>query len=498
MKKIKIITGWLIGILLFSSCDKFLQLTPRDQKVVSTIEDYRDVMASYMRLLKTPNRTQENVFGIGPFVFPRFNMAKNLGIYTGETNLNIKSNFYYDNSKNEYTKDGLNLLTWMMTESSAWDRYYEFLGPINLILSGLETAEGNNEELRNYVKGEALTWRAFAYFKLLQYYAPYKNNQYGVPVYLTPDQDIGNVMPPRKTQQEVFAQILGDCNEALALLEVTASNEWNCAWDNDFLNAMMASIYTWKAMSGAAEATDWENAGKCATEAMKGRVLTSDPQILREMFNCRNVTETTEMQNDEFYFRIMDGNKEQVCDFTESYYESAGGVSDGKVNLEYYGKFEQKDIRKTIYFSNNGAIIMNNKYNLIGAPDGGCILLFRLAEMYLIKAEALTRLGKTGEARMVLEEFENARYTEDVSVPTDPAELLQEILDERLREFYMENDFRWLDMKRLGVSVERIVGGDKYVLEPDDFRYCFPIPAREIEFNKNMIQTPGWDKVILN
>lgn len=496
MKKIKIITGWLIGILVFSSCDKFLQLTPRDQRVVSTIEDYRDVMASYMRLLKTPNRTQENVFGIGPFVFPRFNMAKSLGIYTGETNIDVNSNFYYDKSKNEHTKDGLNLLTWMMTESSTWNRYYEFLGPINLILSGLETAEGNNENLRNYVRGEALTWRAFAYFKLLQYYAPYKSNQYGIPVHLTPDQDVANMMPARKTQREVFVQILGDCNEALALLEITASNEWNCAWRNDFLNAMMASIYTWKAMSGAADATDWENAEKCATEAMRGRVLTSDSQILRQIFNCRDVTETAEMENDEFYFRIMDGKQEQVCNFLEPYYECAGGVSDGKVNLLYYKKFKENDIRKKIYFNSTGTV--NDKYNLIGAANGGCIILFRLAEMYLIKAEALARQGKTGEARMVLEEFGNARYTEHVNVPTEPAELLQEILDERLREFYMENDFRWLDMKRLGVTVERVVGGDKFVLEPDDFRYCFPIPAREIEFNKNMVQTPGWDKVILN
>lgn len=495
MKKINRVTGWLICILIFSSCGKFLELTPRDQKVVKTIEDYRDVMASYMRLLKTPNRSQENVFGIGPFVFPCFDMSKNLGIYTGETNLNVNSIFYYDKNRSEYTKGGVNLLTWMMTESSAWNQYYEFLGPINLILNGLETAEGNNEELRNYVRGEALAWRAFAYFKLLQYYAPYKNNQYGIPVYLTPHEDVGNAMPGRKTQQEVFAQILGDCNTALALLEVTASNEWNCAWRYDFLNAMMAGIYTWKAMSGAAETTDWENAGKCATEAMRARVLTNDPQILQKMFDCRDVTATTDMQNDEFYFRIMDGNgNSYVCRFKEPYYEN--GVSDGKINLLYYEKFKEKDIRKEIYFNNEGT--HNDKYNLIGASDGGCIILFRLAEMYLIKAEALARQGKTGEARMVLEEFKNSRYTEPVSVPTDATQLLQEILDERLREFYMENDFRWLDMKRLGVRVERVVGGDKYVLEPDDFRYCFPIPSREIELNKNMIQTPGWDKVILN
>ena len=71
------------------------------------------------------------------------------------------------------------------------------------------------------------------------------------------------------------------------------------------------------------------------------------------------------------------------------------------------------------------------------------------------------------------------------------------ILDERTREFYQEGDFRWLDMKRLGVRVERVVNNERHVLEPDDFRYTFPIPAREMEHNKNMQQNPGWENIII-
>ena len=56
MKKISILVGSLLCILT-TSCDKFLELTPRDQKVVSTIEDYRDIMASFMYYLKTPTGT---------------------------------------------------------------------------------------------------------------------------------------------------------------------------------------------------------------------------------------------------------------------------------------------------------------------------------------------------------------------------------------------------------------------------------------------------------
>lgn len=497
MKKVIIITGCLISLFMLSACDKFLELHPRDKQVVSTIEDYRDIMASYMRLLKSTNPSQVPVFG-SYFNYPCFDVADYLGIYTGETSLNINSDNYYDQNKSTFTTEGRKLLSWMNTNPYCWNSYYSFLGPINLVISGVRTAEGNNEDLRNYVLGEALTWRAFSYFKLLQYFSPYKNNQYGVPVYLKPTEDIGNAMPARNTQQEVFEQILGDCNEALALLKKTASNNWNCAWRVDFLNAMMSGIYAWKAMSGASEDSDWENAEKCATIAMKGRTLANSPDVIRKMFDSRDFTGAT--TNDEFYFRILDGSNGQILKFTSAYYEPR--LVDGTVNPQYYALFKDNDIRKTAYFTPSGT--KSDKYNLLGlgaimgGTEGGSLMLFRLAEMYLIKAEALVRQGKSGEARIVLETFKRARYTGDIILPADDNALLEEILTERTREFYMENDMRWLDMKRLGVRMERTIAGEKIVLEPNDFRYSFPIPAKEMELNKNMVQNPGWENVILN
>lgn len=496
---IKIGATCLSLLFVMTSCDKFLELQPRDKKVVSTIEDYRDIMASYMSLLKVPNRSQDPAFGIY-FNYPYFDMAKYLGIYTGETNL-AKTFLNYDQNTNTYTTEGLKQMTWMNTEPYCWNRYYQFLGSLNLVISGIRTAEGENEDLRNYVLGEALTWRAFAFYKLLQYFSPYKNSQYGIPVYLKPTEDIGNAMPVRNTQPEVFKQIFEDCGEALKLLKQTPSNDWNCAWREDFINAMMASIYTWKAMSGATETTDWENAEKCATIAMKGRNLTDSPEILRQMFDSREVTPSTNMNSDEFFFRILDGNNGQIFDFVTAYYK--GTLVDGIVNSQYYMVYKDNDIRKEIYFTADGT--QSDKYNLLGlggsiisTAKGGSLMLFRLAEMYLIRAEALVRTGKSGEARTILQEFKTARYTGDFDLPNEPEKILQEILNERVREFYQENDFRWLDMKRLGIRLERTISGERFILEPDDFRYSFPVPAKEINLNRNIQQTPGWENVILD
>ena len=496
MKKINILI--VLSFLFLFSCKDFLNLTPRNSKIVNSVEDYRDIMASYVKFLKTPNTQQEKLFGISASTYPCFVVANSLGLYTGETNLNLESSSLFDKTNNVYTVLGKKSVTWLNSQSNVWNQYYEFLGAINYIINGIEEVDCDDEDIKNYVKGEALTWRAFGYYKLLQYYSPYKETEYGVPMNLRPDKDIGTTMLARPQQMENYKQILSDCNEALSLLEKTPSNTWNLAWTNEFLNSMMSSVYAWKAMSGCAEETDWANAEKYASEAMLGRQLVNNSSDFKELFDCNYLTINTELESDEFSWRLIAGSnvyQSAPCDLIYAYY-SRGWHVDGKVNLEYYRKFKDDDIRKEAYFTSDGA--NSDKYNLMGQDRGGCIMYFRLAEMYLIKAEALLRQDKLSEARAILIEFKSKRYTGVEEVPSDKEGLLQDILDERLREFYMENDFRWLDMKRLGITVSRVVQGETFTLEADDFRYCFPIPNDELLLNKNMVQTPGWEKITLD
>ena len=228
----RMIISLIAGMFLWQSCDKFLNLKPENIKVMSTIEDYRDLMASYMRYLKTPNRSQKNVFG-DPFCHPSFNSVSYFAYRTGELepNLNVSSE-YYDITLGEYTESGVQLMTWQKGADDLYNDYYTFLGPINLIIGDIETADGDDERLRDYVKGEALVWRAYSYFKLLQYYSPYKTgNEYGIPVFLKPYEDPGNAMPERETQTDVYRQIFSDCNTVLELLERTPSTRWNCPND---------------------------------------------------------------------------------------------------------------------------------------------------------------------------------------------------------------------------------------------------------------------------
>ena len=497
MKKIYILIA-LTSLFLVQSCDKFLDLKPENIQVVRTIEDYRDLMASYMRLLKTVDGSQEPVLG-DYYLYPLFDVGAIFAYRSGELTINKNSTSDYDATRGEYKKDAVNLMTWMGDADECWNRYYSFLGPINMIIEGITTAEGNDERLRDYVKGEALVWRAYSYFKLLQYFSPYKNNEYGVPVYLKPYEDPANAKPKRETQTNVYKQILADCQEVLTLLEQTPSTRWNYAYEPRFVHGMLASIYCYKAMSAATENGDWQNAIDHADIAMNKRSFVRDEDTYKAIFDA---TAREAFTNDEFYLRLVDGENGEVANFNEVYYSSTMSQASPYPSEKFYALYKEDDVRKSTFFriQTDGSIIFD-KYNISENEDswlgvGGIIMLFRSAEIQLIKAEALCRLGKTTEAKETLDDFKNGRYLEIEDSYTE-SDLLNEILKERKLEFYHEQDMWWLDMKRLGTRMERVINGTRYVLEPNDYRYTFPIPRSEMSVNKNMVQNPGWSEINL-
>ena len=75
-------------------------------------------------------------------------------------------------------------------------------------------------------------------------------------------------------------------------------------------------------------------------------------------------------------------------------------------------------------------------------------------------------------------------------------DVLQEILNERRREFCFEYDMRWCDLIRTQEGWTRNSYGDEeeatYTLEDGDYRFCMPIPLNEeLQYN-DIEQNPGW------
>jgi tetratricopeptide (TPR) repeat protein len=115
---------------------------------------------------------------------------------------------------------------------------------------------------------------------------------------------------------------------------------------------------------------------------------------------------------------------------------------------------------------------------------------FRLAEMYMIKAEALNELGRTAEAIALINSTIRARAFEPdkpLAAGQSQAAMRQAILNERLYEFIGEAKRRQ-DLIRLG----GFTAARRYKGASEPYRVLFPIPATQLQSNPLLVQNPGY------
>lgn len=118
----------------------------------------------------------------------------------------------------------------------------------------------------------------------------------------------------------------------------------------------------------------------------------------------------------------------------------------------------------------------------------------RLAEQYLIRAEANCNLGQFGAASNDLTKLRNTRYKNSGGTISVGSDTWQKIIEEeRVRELYMEG-FRLNDLKRWGKGFKREPQasvqseGSRLEVKADDPRFVWPIPKHEIEAPGSSVQ----------
>ena len=471
MKKYRMVIWGMLVFLGMTSCDKYLDVTPKNVISMDDMESIKQSLASFLRNIRDDGWSS---LPSSPFQGNTYGIVA----YTEEWDLSQLA-------ENDFTDDEKRICDWRNeSNQSLWGKYYSPIGFLNLIIHEAKTAEGD-KTMRDYVMGEAYAMRAYCFFKLLQYFAPYKDNELGIPVCLETYEDFESVTLERSTQKEVYRKILSDLKEAEMRLQSTPTREsYNLMYCEEVINRLYAQVYHFKAMSAAAEEEDWKNAIVYAERETNGKELESNPEELKALFN---VGEGYSLKSQESPLRVKYGgsmgfgtlfsNKKPNETFRQAYFPEENGDIREKLYyqiVEYFdwGSFQTvKDLKINKYSSYDGW--GGDYYYLFCA--------FRLAETFLIQAEAYVRTEQLEKAQTILRRFKEARYTEAFQIPNTKEALLDEILWERQKEFVAEGDVRWLDMKRLGVKTERTIGGETFKLNGyEDYRYAFPIPLSEI------------------
>ncbi len=500
MKKIKLyILAIVAGLLVLpTSCNKdFLETRPTDQLAAGSVFNsltgawgaingvHRSVYIQY-------NSTQAHGGFPGLYLFIDF-----LGT---DLVFNTTANGWYLNGYRwvDHRNERSNTVLY-------WNNLYRLISNVNQIINNIDAISGPEAE-KNAIKGQALTYRAWAHFMLVQLWADRfvpggQNTQLGVP-YM---EEITFVGKERNTVGDVYTKINADLTSAIGLLEgYSRANKSHI--NKSVAQAIQAQV--------ALVQGNWSTAATSANAARQGYSFMSTAQH-QDGYNQQNNPENLwahYVQEDQtLYFYSF------YAQLSHNFNSSIIRQSPKSITKELYDKISATDVRKTFWYPNavadkqpfvqsNGVRFnyMNSKFKAVSTSDSrGDFPMIRVAEMYLIEAEALARqAGKEDQAKDVLFLLAKNRDPQYVRSTNTGQNLINEILTQRRIELWGEGR-NWTDLKRLNLPLVRPVSGTAgQGAHVESFAtvvnvpaggniWTWMIPRAEIDANPNLEQNPA-------
>ncbi len=358
---------------------------------------------------------------------------------------------------------------------SIWNASYDGINRVNNIIANIGEVERLTEDERNSLLGQARFLRAYHYFNLVRLFGP-------VPLHKEP---VTNIRPEtinisRASSEAVYRFIVEDLQEAERILPaVTNSYEASAG----AARALLSRVYL--------ETANWQAAAEKA-----GEVINMDYSLEMDdyttLFNEGGNGEII-LQTDFTISQAFNPLVEYLLPTAASNPLGVKGRGEVSATQNLFNAFSEEDERQfaTVLLTDDGKTYFASKYTKSSVP-GDDIILLRLGEMYLNRAEANLKKANpaTEEAR---EDINTIRQRAGLNPVTtsDPEQLLEILLEERRKELAFEGH-RWFDLRRFNKLEEAL--REKDTFESED-QFLFPVPQSEIDANEAIgpeDQNPGY------
>ena len=382
------------------------------------------------------------------------------------------------NSGRFYAWDQYVIISSNAEYTSMWtDSYTAILRANNIINANLPATAAVNQ-----YKGEAYALRALMYFNLIRTFArPFTDNSTGMGVPIVTSYN-PSLKPPRSTVAEVYALIQDDLDKAYKLItQYNGSNRFS----KYAARALAAKVSLYQGLNQ--QAYDFAN-----------DAITNSGFKLVSIANFNGYWNNTTGNSDkvETFFEVAsDATVNAGFDELADMY-SQNSYGDLLTTSTLYNLYGATDARKSLITMDARAggesnAYLANKYKVVdGDRDDKKII--RLAEVYLIAAEASARLGTATEARaLTLLNALMAQRDPSLVYASAGSQLIEDIITERRKELAFEGD-RYHDLTRLKRDILRSGGTYNIMNIPyaNNFRIA-PIPRAEIDVNP-IPQNPGY------
>ncbi|MGB3345422.1 MAG: RagB/SusD family nutrient uptake outer membrane protein [Aequorivita sp.] len=449
----------LMLLLLFGGCEDYLEVDePVGQIATATVFNDENTataaITSLYGMLRDRVILTGNSNGIGSL----------MGLYSDELD--------YYGAPGESMEHFYNhqILASDLRVKELWDNAYHLIYMCNAALEGIEESETLTHEMKEQLSGEVLFIRGLVHFYLVNIFGD-------IPYIKTTDYQL-NAKAKRMAEETVYDNILTDLLESKNLLsmeyptgERTRANKW-------VVSAFLARVYLYMEQWHLAELEAGElinNTSMFNLEPELANVFLKESTSAIFQFKPKNEGDNT-LEGSTYIFStvpppLMALNNSLVQD-----------MEDEDLRRQFWIQ-ELTDGSNTWYFP------IKYKQNLNTGSSLEYSIVFRIAEQYLIRAEAHLMQGNLTVAKNDINVIRTRAGLENSTASTTQ-EILNAIIQERRFELFSEYGHRWFDLRRLD-RAGAVLSPIKIGWKPTDI--LLPIPESELLLNPNLEpQNPGY------
>ena len=449
MKKIYPI--FCVVLLLFVACESLVEVDyPTNQ--IGTAQVFEDLQTANATLAGVYAQLRDrSVISGGSYI----GIATLLGSYTDELDC-----YYYD--QNGVVDICLNQPQETNTIiESIWDATYQQIYYSNSIINGVEQSTALSDTDRNRIIGEALLIRSLLYLYLQQLFGD-------IPYTTSLDYEYNSKIG-KTDAAAVLEQLEADLTEASGLLQDEYRGSERIYPNRKAAQLLLARVYLLR--------EEWTLA-----EQMADTILTSPLYQFQT-----DVNEVFHKSGTHILWQLKPQKTGDPTTEAPFYYFTNSEPYSFVLTQDLVNTFSDTDLRKQAWMSevtfNGNSWYRPNKYkNLTGTNTNEYSVVFRLEEVYFIKAEALAKQNLFDDA---LPYLNATRVRAGLSPLTSLSseDFINELLAEKRREFFCEFGHRFLDLKRLGRLDELSTVKPGW----EEYKQVWPLPQNEILLNSNLL-----------
>ena len=476
-----LITGLSALLLLSLSCSKFVQVAPPDSQLVTNTVFNNSATAT------------SALFNIYTQMFNNaesFNSAQENGLLSDEL-----TNYSGVLTQIDYYRNSLLALY----HPGGWDNFYNYIYQANAIIAAMQNNGQIPNNITQQLTGEAKFIRAYCYF--------YLTNMYGDVPLATATLYTTNQSLSRTTKSLVYTQLIQDLLDAENLLNENYLDVTDTIVTTERIRANKAAaeamlarayLYTGKYDSAKMEAT------KVITNGMYSLCTNLSPLMGPNSVFLMNSTEailqigtpSNSLNTPDAQSFILLGapSTQSILNSTTISPQLMSAFEPGDLRASnWIGSYISSAPADTFYFP--------FKYQAFnGAPQSEYTMVLRLAEQFLIRAEAEAQLGDMADAATDLNVIRSRASLPPSTVLTASSTVQQAdtaILHERQTELFTEWGHRWFDLIRTNTA-NSVMGAPGNVCQFKGGVWSpnwqlYPIPQTDIIADPHLMQNPGYN-----